>query len=38
MLIGNDVQLRTFEQLGELVFTGPTGTNVRDLHILLSST
>jgi glycerate 2-kinase len=26
-----------FEQLGDLVVTGPTGTNVRDLRILLSS-
>lgn len=27
-----------FEQLGDLVVTGPTGTNVRDLRILLNST
>jgi glycerate-2-kinase len=26
-----------FAQLGDLVDTGPTGTNVRDLRILLSS-
>jgi glycerate 2-kinase len=28
---------RFFEQLGDLLVTGPTGTNVRDLLILLSS-
>lgn len=28
---------RFFEQLGDLVVTGPTGTNVRDLRILLGS-
>jgi hydroxypyruvate reductase len=26
-----------FKQLGDLVATGPTGTNVRDLQILLSA-
>ncbi|HEU4795205.1 MAG TPA: DUF4147 domain-containing protein [Pyrinomonadaceae bacterium] len=27
-----------FKQLGDLIVTGPTGTNVRDLRILISST